>query len=372
MKKYYVMYMILVLGILVFFGLHAALAPIKYYSENENRYLRAFPEVKVDEVFSGNYQKRFEEAFSDQLEGRDFFMKTSTAIKLFLGLKETNEVYFGKNGYLFARIRKREINQKQYLKNLRYAEYIGQKYPQKTSLILVPSPAVILSSFLPSDAPYYDASGMYQEASTILKHTKDIDVYTQIEQYAKQDQVYFKTDHHWTLLGAYAAYVSYCDQTKQQKHTYSYFSPKKISDSFYGSMYSKALTPVAKPDDLYAAVNVPQAEVICDGESKKGIYDVEKLVKKDKYAYFFGGNFGETKITSHNAGTKKMLVIKDSFANSFVPFFMEDYGEITMLDLRYYQGSVLEKIAEGNYDQILILYEMSNFANDTYFQKIIH
>ncbi len=369
-RRFYIFYSIPVVLILAVLGICSAFLPVREYSENENRFLNGFPEITAESVLSGEYQEKYESAFSDQFPARDFFMKTSTASKLAMGFKDVGDVYFGKDGYLFAKTRQREIDQKQYLNNLRYVEYLGQKNQGKTSLILVPSPAVVLKEYLPSNAPYYDAQAMYREASTVLKETKDIDVYTQMEQYAKQNQVYFKTDHHWTLLGAYAAYASYCEQTKQQKHIYSYFSAKKISDSFYGSMYSKALAPGAKPDDFYAAVNVPQAEVVSDGEKKNGIYDVESLMKKDKYAYFFGGNYGETQISSHTKAKKRMLVIKDSFANSFVPFLMESYGEITMIDLRYYNASVSKLIAGENYDQILILYEMSNFANDTNLYKL--
>lgn len=369
-KKFYIFYSIPVVFILALFGIFCIFMPKKEYSENENRYLESFPAVAAETVISGEYQEKFEQAFSDQFPGRDFFMKSSTATKLMLGFKDTSDIYFGKEGYVFAKTRQREIDQNQYLDNLRYVEYLGQKNPEKTSLILVPSPATVLKEYLPKNAPYYDAGAMYKEEEVILKETQDIEVYDQIKQYAKQNQVYFKTDHHWTSLGAYAAYASYCEQTGQSKHSYGYFSAKKISDSFYGSMYSKALAPGLKPDDFYAPVNVPQAEVVCDGQNRKGIYDVEKLMQKDKYAYYFGGNYGEVQISSHTQGKKRMLVIKDSFANSFVPFLMERYGEITMLDLRFYKSSVSQKIAEGNYDQILILYEMSNFANDTNLYKL--
>ena len=370
-KKFYIFYSIPVVLILALFGIFTALLPGTEFSENENRYLSDFPDLTPENVLSGEYQEKFESAFSDQFPARDFWVKSSTETKLLMGFKDTGDIYFGKEGYIFAKTRQRDIDQNQYLSNLRYVEYVGQKNPGKTSLILVPSPATVLKDYLPANAPYYDADAMYREASAVLKETKEIDILSQMKQYAKENQVYFKTDHHWTLLGAYAAYEAYCEQTKQQKQIYSYFSAKKISDSFYGSMYSKALAPGTKPDDFYAAVNVPQAEVVSDGEKKNGIYNVESLMKKDKYAYFFGGNYGETQISSHTKEKKRMLVIKDSFANCFVPFLMESYGEITMIDLRYYKSSVSKKIEEGNYDQILILYEMSNFANDTNLFKLV-
>ena len=376
-KKSGIFYIVLIFGVLAFLGLFPFLAQEKTYSENENRYLDTIPKLTKDEVLSGKFQKKFESAFSNQFAFRDRFMEISTETKKILGLKEAGGAYFGKNNYYFAKTRNQEIDQKQYLKNLRFVEYLGSRNKDKTSLILVPSPAVVLKDKLPSCAPYYDAKAMYKEEASILKETKDVDVYTQLSEYGKQEntgknQIYFKTDHHWTLLGAYAAYEAYCIQTKQNVHTYGYFSAKKVSDSFYGTMYSKVLDPFAKPDDLYAAVNVPQAEVICDGEAKKGIYDVEMLLKKDKYAYFFGGNYAKTEIKSHSSGSGKMLVIKDSFANSFVPFLMEDYNDITMIDLRYYRSSVNKLISEKNFDRILILYEMSNFANDINLYKLVH
>ena len=69
---------------------------------------------------------------------------------------------------------------------------------------------------------------------------------------------------------------------------------------------------------------------------------------------------------------KKLLVIKDSFANCFVPFLMENYDEITMIDLRYYRKSVRKLLEENQFDRALVLYEMSNFAQDTNIYKLVH
>ncbi len=62
---------------------------------------------------------------------------------------------------------------------------------------------------------------------------------------------------------------------------------------------------------------------------------------------------------------EKILIIKDSFANSFVPYLLGDYAEITMLDLRYFKGNVEDVIQESGCTQILFLYETSNFLTDT-------
>lgn len=372
MKIYYRIFMIVIFGTLVLLGLCSTVMPEKKYSENENRYLEQYPAVSVSDIFSGEFKEQFENAFSDQFLGRDIWMMSATTVERAIGLKELNEVYFGKDGYLLAKITQEDINQRQYLKNLRYVEYFGACQPDKVSLLLAPSPGIILRNRLPYGASYYNAGAMYREADTILKRAKNVNACPELREYAKQNQVYYKTDHHWTLLGAYAAYSAYSDANAFEKHTYGYFAANKITEDFLGTMYSKVVAPNVKPEIMYAAGNIPQAQVVCDGEEKSGIYDVEKLTQKDKYGYFFGGNYGEVKITMHNQDTRKLLVIKDSYANSFVPFLMGDYHEITMIDLRYYRNSLQTLIKENDYAQILVLYEMSNFAGDKNLYKLVH
>lgn len=372
MKLYYRFYMVIVFGILFLFGAFTVLSPAKKFSENENRYLEQFSDASLRDVLTGEFQDNFEEAFSDQFPGRDFWMFGTAAVEKIAGFREQNGVYIGQDGYYLKKTTQADIEQKQYLQNLRYVEYLGDCQKDKTSLLLAPSPGTMLKSSLPAFAPYYDADAMYQMAETVLKRSKLVDARAELAEYGKQNQIYYKTDHHWTLLGAYAAYSAYCDAKDFRKHTYGYFAAKKISEDFLGTMYSKVMLPGTKKDTMYAASNIPQANVICDGEEKSGIYDVEKLTQKDKYGYFFGGNYGKIDMTVNNGSKKKLLVIKDSYANSFVPFLMEDFHEITMLDLRYYRDSVQKLVKDNSYDEILVLYEMSGFAEDKNLYKLVY
>ena len=372
MKAYYRIYIVLILGALTLLGFFTLILPEKEFSENENRYLEQFPAFSMKSVFSGDYEEQFENALSDQFPGRDIWMMGSTVVEQAMGFRELNGVYLGKDGYYLTKNTQEDIDQKQYLKNLRYVEYLGECEQDKVSLLLVPSPGTILKNKLPSGAPYYNAEAMYREADTILKRTKNVNPCSELKEYAKQNQVYYRTDHHWTLLGAYAAYSAYCDVNAFVKHTYGYFVAKKITEDFLGTMHSKVMAPGMVPETMYAVGYTPPARVICDGEEKGGIYDVEYLTKNDKYNYYFGGNYGKVDIElTHNA-TEKLLVIKDSFANSFVPFLMGEYSEITMIDLRYYQQSVQELLKEGKYDRILVLYEMCNFAGEQNLYKLVY
>ena len=93
------------------------------------------------------------------------------------------------------------------------------------------------------------------------------------------------------------------------------------------------------------------------------MYQYDKLSEKDQYQFFFGGNFGEVRI-SGGSGEGTVVVLKDSFANCFVPFLLSDYENVIMIDCRYYPGSFRKLLEEETPQDVLILYELNNFAND--------
>ena len=110
-------------------------------------------------------------------------------------------------------------------------------------------------------------------------------------------------------------------------------------------------------------------KVTADGKEIP-LYDMSAAGEKDKYKVFLGGNYGETTIKGGCNNGKTLLIIKDSFANSLVPFLTADYENIIMLDLRYYMGSAQQLAAERNVDEILFVCEMSSFANDKNMVKL--
>ena len=75
--------------------------PARNFSENENRVLNQAPELNVDRLLTGDFQKDLDLFLSDQIPGREFWIKTNTQIKKWLGKQEINGVYLGKDGYYF-------------------------------------------------------------------------------------------------------------------------------------------------------------------------------------------------------------------------------------------------------------------------------
>lgn len=370
MKNSYRIYIIIMFILLFIPIVFAVIIPQKKYSYNENRYLNKFPKLSVDDVISGKFQEKFVSAYNDQFILRDFMMEVATAVKKAEGFKDINGVYIGKEGYYITKVTDNDLEREKFIENLRYVEYFACKQELPIYIMLVPSTGNVLSDKLPFNAPMYNADEMYNTVSTVLDSADLIDVREDLNQQKMSMQIYFKTDHHWTLQGAYAAYGKFCLSTGLKKHSYGLFSPRKVSDSFYGTVHSKVLDFSAKPDNIYAiSVDEENISVICDGKSGS-VYDESKLETKDKYAYFFGGNYGRVDINTKNVDKPKLLVIKDSYANSFVPFLFEYYSEITMIDPRYYNESVINISKKESYDEILILYEISNFVEDSNLRKL--
>lgn len=373
MKKIYKIYIVLIFIILAIPGVLAFVLSQREYSENENRYLDQFPKVKKDEVLSGKFQEKVSDAFNDQFFIRNQMMVLSTSLKKMLGFKDTGGVYIADDNYYIAKLTDSDIQQDKFIQNLRYVSYFAQNHNDSVYTMLIPSTGTVLKDKLPAFAPFYNSDSMYSTAVTLLGETSFIDIRETLDR--QKEDVFFKTDHHWTLKGAYAAYCEYFKKVNSDIHCdlYESFNPVNMDSGFYGTLYSKALDPNAKPDDLYAihTDKTKSAKVTTDNElPHTGIYDEESLVKKDKYSYFFGGNYGKTDIKTGSSKEQKLLVIKDSFANSFVPFLLGDYSHITMIDLRYYNEPISKVAKETEYDHILILYEISNFAQDNNIYKI--
>ena len=145
-------------------------------------------------------------------------------------------------------------------------------------------------------------------------------------------------------------------------------------EDFYGTHYSKARTWNAEPDtitwyDLQNSLtiwNVTGPGQPTEGTTT-GLYDLDKLKVYDKYAMFLHGNNGLSRVQGD--GTGKILVIKDSYANCFVPYLTANYADIDVVDFRNYNFGLDQLIADNDYDQILVLYSFDSFKSDPYLYR---
>ncbi len=357
-------------GILLF------VLPQRSYSENENRYLTTLQPPSLSGFMDTSMQKNLTDGANDQFICRGNWMKLSTALQRLAGFRDMGGVYLGKNGCYFERILNSDISENRYTNNLNCFEQFASAYSSTKAVFLpVPSKGTVLEMELPANAVLYDADRLYSLAKKQLKQADFLDIRPELSAKSEKNQLYFKTDHHWTMQAAYIAYTSWCSAYNYTARPLAQFQPECVSKNFYGTLYSKAPQFHTQPDSLMIPAKLSKARIIIDKKKADNIYDWSKLKSKDKYGVYFGGNFGRIDIkpdcTFKTAGDKKLLILKDSFANSLVPFLMEHYSHIIMLDLRYYNEPVSELMKEIKPDETLALYEMSNFAQDQNIFKIL-
>ena len=350
-------------------SLFTFLLPAQEFSENENRILAQRPQFSYQNISSGNYQSELTAYLSDQVPLREFWIKSNTSVKKLSGQKEINGMYIGDDHYYFQKFTDDSYSSTRMASIFQMIDNFVQTYSLPASVMLIPSPGTVLPDKLPDNAPYYNADPIYEAAEQSLS-CPVIDLRDTFLANADTTQLYYRTDHHWTSQGAYLAYQAYCHSMGVTPKKYAL---EKVTDSFYGTLYSKLLDSAAIPDEIYAPVDISEVVVTYeDGATSNSLYHPDKLEEKDKYTYFLGGNYGIVTLKTNANTGKKLLLIKDSFSNSFVPFLLGDYDEIVVIDLRYYTGNIADVIRSQGITQMLFLYEVSNLLTDTGIARLVY
>ena len=340
--------------------------PVRTFSEEENRELSQAPRFTFEKLKSGQFTKDFESYIADQFPKRDFFVGVKAKTEMLLMKQENNDIYKGKDGYLMQKFKGHEdINNKvTALNNFFKAIPDTKKY-----FMLVPNSVEILSNKLPYAAPVENELPYINKVRSLLnKDVKFVDVYSLLNS-KRNEYIYYKTDHHWTTDGAFYAYEKFCKGAEINENGEDKYNINTVTKTFLGSSYSKGGFKDVAPDSIKLYIPKEKENYVVEYSDIKtknnSLYSLENLNKKDKYAVFLGGNHPLVKISTDAKDNKKLLIIKDSYANSFVPFLTSNYSEIYMVDLRYYDDSVSNFIKENKIDNVLVLYNAITFSEDS-------
>ena len=337
------------------------------FSESENRVLVQMPKFTLENFTSGKFTSDFEKYLSDQFVNKTFWTGLKTAAAKTTLKQENKGVYFGNNGYLLEKFEKPG---EQLTKNTANLSYFAEKTNGVSSyLLLVPTSAAIYPENLPLYAPIDSQKEVIDEVKqTVSDSIKWIDPYEALTE-GKEDQIYFHTDHHWTTRGAYLGYRAAAKEMGFEPYALNDFNIETVSTNFYGTHYVKANDYTVKPDKI--EIFKPKFDVsyevdIEDGQSTMdSLYELDYLKKRDQYAMFLDGNHSKVKIKSSVKNGRKLLLVKDSFAHAMVPFLANHFEEVHMIDLRYYHQSLSTYIDNNEIEDVLFLYNVANFGEDT-------
>ncbi len=352
------------------------LRPKCEYSETENRNLETKPMFSWDAVYSGRYGEQYESYIEDQFPFRTVWIGCKTTVDCMLGKRESNNIFLGKDGYLIQNFTEPETDNLD--ATLFAIRRFFQKHPDLQQYMLIAPTAVsILSDKLPCHAPVGNEmmflDRMEQECASI--GIEFVDVYDSLSEAAQSEQVYYRTDHHWTTFGAYTAYLAFAKENELTGAETEY-QKLLVSDSFRGTLSASSGFRMSETDDIYIylpkrnrcnyVVSYPEEQV-----KSASFYCTDLLNVRDQYTVFLKGNHPLVKIQTDAQLDKTLLIFKDSYANCFVPFLVEDYTEILLVDPRYYADD-LELLLESEYvTDVLYLYNADTLASDSDLKTVI-
>ena len=405
-----------VLALLAFIGLLFFLRPAK--SEAEKRELTKFPKFTVQAFTSGDFFADIGKWYSDTYPGRDFLISLNSGLKSAYGFKSeeihgdvvegdeipdeyttkapdketTTEVttsvedtwemidatgdtqslgpvfVAGDKAYEYYNFDQKTADDYIYTLNT-VAEKLGDIpvydmiIPTSIAITLPDKYLKTIKSSDQNKAINYMYSGMSDKVNKVC-------IYNTMMSH-RTEYIYFNTDHHWTALGAYYAYA---DFTKTAGITTQPLSKYKQVEypGFLGSFYTdtgKLKVLEENPDTIIAYEPNENATLVYTDKkgqkiSWKIVNDVSNYGKTIKYSAFIAGDNSFTEITNPDiTDGSSIVVVKESFGNALVPFLVENYSKIYVIDYRYYKGSVSQFAQNNNVDAVLYMNNVSATRN---------
>lgn len=346
----------------------------KKFSSEENRDLEKFPKISVENIKDKSFMDGVESYLSDHFPMRLSFVRTKMSMEQMTGKNCINGIYITEDR-LIEKLP--EPDYEAIEDSVETINSFSEKYDADVFVSVVPTSAGIYRDEIGQFSPQINQRGFINDVYKRLgSDVTSIDVYSSLSA-VSDEYIYYRNDHHWTSRGAYTAYKSAITKLGFSAVPEKNYDIEHVADGFKGTFYSKCLYDGIKADviDIYDCKNGFKAEEVTlnDGGEESvtdDIYFREFLDENDKYCVFLGRNRAFTDIKTNVQNEKSILVIKDSYANSFVPFLVQHYSRISVIDPRYVKGSIENFTDPDDYDQILFLYNASTFSTDKNLKRI--
>ena len=355
----------LLVGSIVLFSLLGILWKDREFSESENRKLASFPKFTLSAALDGSFLKDMGTYVADQFPLRDMWISLNLGMNRLLGQQESKGVYLCEDDYLIQI--PSEPNQTQLDRNLAaISSFAASHADLNTVMTIVPNAVTIHADKLPANAPVRDQKADLRYIASKVSGVNFQDVTDVLLQH-RDETLFYRTDHHWTSLGAYYAFQQVAPTLGIEPPTWSSYTVYTVSNSFEGTLSSKSGSHGARDSvEVFAPATDIEYYVTYDG-NQSGIcsmYDRSALDKKDHYTVFFGGNYGRLDITTTADTGRVLLVFKDSYANCFMQLLYPYFDHITMIDPRYYYDNVENVIRSEAVTDVLYLYNLDTFLGD--------
>ena len=352
-------------AVAVMIAVGSLVLPDRAFSDEENRTLAQAPQLSSAALQSGTFFSDLSDYLQDQIMGRDIWMRLKTAEVKMSGMRESGDVYLGKNGYLLEK--PVTPDQEKVDRSIREIRAFAEQYPNlRMTMTLIPCAAAVFPELLPDGAPIRD---QLADISYVNVRINDLMPFIEMQTAFHNDslsQLYYRTDHHWTSRGALDAFQAV--HWAMGIDSSLYYVPMTVSADFEGTLASRSGSHSQKDTiEVYRpeTENYQYYTYYPDTEERiPSIFKTEKLEEKDQYQVFFGGNHPLLTVRTTVDSGRNLLIFKDSYANSFVQFLLPYYDRIVLVDPRYYYEDIKTLITSEAITDVLFLYSMNTFAAD--------
>ena len=409
--------------VLTVFGVISFVDEDKLISETENRALAARPQLTLSAIFSGKYTVEYENYYSDNFPARDFFIGVNSKLKnvltrfslgestdVIISVDKSDDDFAGEGIDLGVTPQEDEgmkentaqvtpddeasikgsiiVSGDRAMEIYTYKEKDAQRYASivnKTAAAM-PEGVKLYSLVAPTAVEFYGTKtyreGIHSQREAIKniyskldKNVISVDAYSALVE-KSEEYIYFRTDHHWTARGAYYAYDAFCKKAELTAPAIESFTTHRIED-FVGSLHRSSQADVLKKNPDYVECFELQVDatntVYSSSEMTDGIstYIVAKKVNADnKYLAFISGDQPIEKITTSVKNGKKIVVLKESFGNAFVPFLCNNYEEIYVVDPRKVDLYLPDFVADNGIQEVLAINYCFGISNSKYCNEL--
>lgn len=243
---------------------------------------------------------------------------------------------------------------------------------QVYSIIIPTSSGILLNSATQKDIGVDDQRETIEYVNgQLTDDVRALNIYDTMKAH-DGEYIYFRTDHHWTALGAYYAYTDFCEAKGVTPHELSQFT-KREYPGFLGSFYSRAMSSAMErnPDTVEAYVPMGTNNMVfIDAKGVETnwyiISDVTNSFSGGKYYCFAGSD--QPYAYAHNpqiTDGSACVVVKDSFGNAFVPFLVDHYEYTYWIDFRYYKGTLPGLVREKGIGDVIFCFNTDNISSSS-------
>lgn len=338
-------------------------------SVNENIQSAEFPEITWENFLDGNFSRQLISCTADHFAFRDKWIAASARLESGICESIINDVYISENRLLSADVSSRGSTEN----SAQAVNEFVKNYDGAVYFVAVPTSSGVYGNMLPT---YLLKSTEKQQIDSLYSNLdsgiRKIDAYN-ILKMLSNNYIYYRSDSKWTSYGAFCVYRTVIQKLGFMPASYDKYTIEHITDNYMGNLYSKTHYMESKPDLLDIYEYSGGAEIIdCKGYDnngmtyRKSLYDREAVESDDMYRLYLGEKLPLIRIQTNINNNKKLLVIGDDYASSFIPFLIQHYNEIAFISPECMEKDLNKFLNPDDYEQLLFLFGIDSLDDDIF------